>query len=68
MLVIAMEGKLLRSWDLEKSMFMMMMKKRGKLENRKDDGKDKIKIIRSFNIEWKEMGKKEEEKRKKVFY
>lgn len=33
----------------------MMMKKRGKLENRKEDGKDKRRIIWSFNIEWKEM-------------
>lgn len=34
----------------------MMMKKRGKLENRKEDGNDKIRSMCSFNIEWKEMG------------
>ena len=64
MLVIAVEAKLLMNWELGRNMFMMM-KKRGKLENRKDDGKDKIRIMLSFNIEWKEMGTWKRKKKKK---
>lgn len=55
MLAIAAEGKFLRNWGSERSMFMMM-KKRGRLENRKEDGNDKIRSMCSFNNEWKEMG------------